>query len=131
MAVAVPMPAEEVVPTKRTVEEPAVEKQPAQKKVKGNDMNELVGRFEVSKATSTEEKMAIMVRLNEEKGNGRLVSNAKQFVKRYLKQTMYCLETHCGGEVEVLARKYPDYNHTTFKECCDGTGSACTPKQKK
>ena len=134
VAVAVPMPAEEVLPAKRTVEEPAVEEQPAQKKAKGNDgvvVNLLLDRKTVSKATSTEEKLAIMVRLNEEKGNGRLEYNAKQFVWKYLKPTMYCLETHCGGEVEVFARKYPKYSHTTFEKCCDGTGSVCTPKENK
>ena len=120
--------AEEGVAAEEAVEEQMEKEQPAKKKA---TKNELVERKTIGNENDTEEKLAIMLRLNEERGNGKLAYNAKQFVNKYLKPTMYCLETHCGGDVEVFARKYPKYSHTTFEKCCGGTGSVCTPKEKK
>ena len=91
-------------------------------------MNDLVERHKLKKgAATTEAKLAIMVGIEGKKEEwGKVTEAGKQFVKRYLRPTMYCLKNHCNGSVEVFATKYPEYQHTKFKAFCNGKGDCCS-----
>ena len=57
---------------------------------------------------------------------GATLGLATQFVRLFLKPTLYCLETHFNSNVDLFAQKYPEYRHTLFikNKCCKG-GSNC------
>ena len=92
---------------------------------RGTGLEDLEGRLEVARATCTQDKINILLRLqqvaskNPEKN---LTSGALTFYKKYIKKVKTCLDCHftINNNIDVAAfcTKYPDYSHTKWSCCC-------------
>jgi hypothetical protein len=102
------------------------------KSVSDDDPSNLPARNQIVKLETTKAKIELMRTIWDDKPNWArpLTSGAKSFATKHLNPIMNCLENHFLGDIDQFCHVWnANFKHTTFATvCCDGSGTACSPK---